>query len=352
MKRRLVRKTDRDGRLTRGKFLVESWILGGVMAEYATQQANFEQDAGKRIERSGVAPLRPLHSDAETQCGFRQRVIEQDDTGDDFHEVARDAVKDALDVMHEDHRILEGVQFVRRDPGTETEASQNTGQASDIHGHAEVAPQKGAGVGAISGQGCSRRLVRWVGYDLQSGFFFHAWASARSRFQKLRKEIGPPASEASACLQDAHKDWSLPERRTQMFPQRSQYLSCMLPNCTGCLLAFMIYISLSNRNSPGASRAAMTVGLEIQSETVIRLATGLVLFAMTCLFSVFLKGGTPKSSAQLRRRVLNQPTFILTGEIALFIARLQNYTVLNDDANTTGEMYLPEELYDSRREQF
>jgi hypothetical protein len=88
----------------------------------------------------------------------------------------------------------------------------------------------------------------------------------------------------------------------------------------------------------------MTGGLEVQSAIVKLLATGLVLFAMTCSFSVLCKGGTPMSSAQLRRRVLNQPTFILAGEIALFIARLQNYTVLNDDTNTTGEMYLSKEL--------
>jgi hypothetical protein len=126
---------------------------------------------------------------------------------------------------------------------------------------------------------------------LQSDDVFHACASARSRLQKLRKD--PPASVISACLHGAHDVWVLPERRIQMFPQRSQYLSCMLRNCTGCLLPFIACVPPSRKKSPGACSLLNSAGSKIQSGFKRRPATGLDLFATTCSVFNFFVGGTP-----------------------------------------------------------
>ena len=239
------------------------WMNGAVRivlvaaGEDRTQQADLKQDGREGIEGGGVAALGALHGDAEPQRGFGDAVIEQDYARDDLKQVTLDAVEDPLDVMDEDHGVLERVQLIGADAGAETESSEDAGQASDVNRHAEIAAQQSAGVRAIGGQ------VGGVGFlrppDTSSkrelaGTIIHACTSARSRVQTRRKETGPSRRrEASAFAHGAHCVRSLPARRSQMFPQRSQYFSSILRICDVSDLAFIILISpLQEKNLPPA----------------------------------------------------------------------------------------------------
>jgi hypothetical protein len=77
-----------------------------------------------------------------------------------------------------------------------------------------------------------------------------------------------------------------------MFPQRSQYFSCRLPNCTGCLVGFIVVCVPPKKKIPDAGRDRITAGFGYQSEIMKLQATGLDYFAMTCTEFVICKGGT------------------------------------------------------------
>jgi hypothetical protein len=209
------------------------------------KQLDFKQDGRERVECGGVSPLGALHSDAEAERGFGEAVVEQDYARDDLKRMALDAIEDTLDVMDKNHGILKGMQLIGADARPEAESSKHAGQATYIDCHAEVAPQERARIGAIGGQVTGVRVLTLpAGYNLQSGIIFrtvHACTSARSRVQTCKKETGPSRrSEASALAHGAHCVRSLPERRTQMFPQRSQYFSSILRNCDVLDIAFIV----------------------------------------------------------------------------------------------------------------
>jgi hypothetical protein len=47
-----------------------------------------------------------------------------------------------------------------------------------------------------------------------------------------------------------------------------------------------------------------------------------------------------------------KPMLVATGKVTFLIAGFENGSVLNDDAQATGETYLPEKLRDALREKF
>lgn len=206
---------------------VSVWAGG----EDGAEQADLQQGGGKGVQRGCVAALGALHGNAEAESRFGDTVFEQNHAGDDLHRGTRDAVEDPLDVMDEDHGILEGVQPVGADAGAEAESSEDTGQAADIDRHAEVAPQESAGVGAIGGQSFAWGPRAPAGDQMQDGDCrraAHACTSARKRVQRLRKETEPLRMADSVVAYGAHSVRWLPARRSQRLPQRSQYFRSIL----------------------------------------------------------------------------------------------------------------------------
>jgi hypothetical protein len=78
-----------------------------------------------------------------------------------------------------------------------------------------------------------------------------------------------------------------------MFPQRSQYFSCILPNCTGCLVDFIFVYVPPKKKNPDAGGDRINAGFGYQPEIMKLRATGLDYFAMTCTEFVNCRGGTP-----------------------------------------------------------
>jgi hypothetical protein len=90
-------------------------------------------------------------------------------------------------------------------------------------------------------------LGLYAGYEVQPGItgpMVHACTSARSLVQTCRKETWPFSNKDSVLAHGAHWVRSLPERRSQMFPQRSQYFSSILRSCVGSVLGFIVSLLL------------------------------------------------------------------------------------------------------------
>jgi hypothetical protein len=114
---------------------------------------------------------------------------------------------------------------------------------------------------------------------MQSCWIIHTWASARRRVQSWRKPAVPARRDVSALAHEVHKGCRLPERRSQMFPHRSQYLSCKLPNCTGSPLVFILPLG---KKMPAAWQTREDCRIEGLQTRLVRLTTtGLGSFAMT-----------------------------------------------------------------------
>ena len=213
-----------------------------------TKQADLQENCGKGVEGGGIAALGALHGNAEAERDFGDAVIKQDDSCDDFKEMTFHAIEDALDIMDKDYCILERIQFVGADAGSEAESSEDAGQASDIDRHPKVALQQRARVGAIGIQVANAGLFDLcAGYEVQSGItgpIGHACTSGRSLVQTCRKETLPFRSKDSVLAHGVHCVRSLPERRSQMFPQRSQYFSSIFRSCDGSDPSFIILLPL------------------------------------------------------------------------------------------------------------
>jgi|GEM_PF-1694017 len=212
--------------------------------ENRAKKIRFEQDLRKGVESRSVAPFGTLHRDAQPERCFGYAVFEQDGACNDFKMVTFDTIEDPLYVMNENHGIFESMQFIGTDTCTEAESSQHAGQTSDINRHAEVSAKKRAGVWAICRQVSGvKALGARTGYKLQFSFTVteaHACTCARSRVQTCRKAAGSPMrSEVSTFAHGAQCFRSLPARRSQMFPQRSQYFSSILLVCNVAILFFI-----------------------------------------------------------------------------------------------------------------
>jgi hypothetical protein len=251
-----------DRRFLRRKRLGElSWTDRDVCfstAEYRAKQMHLKKNRRKGIEGGGVAPLCALHGDPQPEGCFRDAVVEKDNARDDLKRVAVDTLEDTLDVMDEDDGIFEGVQFVRTHASPEAETSEHAGQTSDIDRHAEIAPQERTGIGAVRRQVWDLSVLSArAGYESQfsvTGRTVHACTSARNRVQTCRNESGRfRRSAVSALAHGAQSVRSLPERRSQMFPQRSQYFSSILLNCKVVDFAFIIS-SPFTKNSLSSAR--------------------------------------------------------------------------------------------------
>jgi hypothetical protein len=193
-----------------------------------TQLADLKQGGREGVEGSGIPALGALNGNAESQRGFGDAVVEQDYACNDLKQVTLDVVEDALDVMDEDHGVFEGVQLLGADAGAETESSEDAGQASDVNRHTEITAQQSAGVRTIGGQVGGVGLFAATGYEFQTrvdGAIVHACTSAHG----------------------AHSVRSLPARRSQIFPQRSQYFSSILRICNISDLAFIVLAAVGRR---------------------------------------------------------------------------------------------------------
>ncbi len=246
-----------DGRLFGRKRC--PWLDGmvrvlGLAGKDAAQQADLEQDSREGIKRGGVASLGSLHRDAEAERGFRDAVIEQDYPRDDLQIMTLNAFEGAFNVMNEDDGVLKRVQPVGADASAEAEPSEDAGQAPNIDRDTEVTPQQSTRVRAIGAQVRIPVLLAAGGYELQigvTGAIIHACTSARSRVQSCRKEAGPSSrSEASAFAHGAQCVRWLPERRSQMLPQRSQYFSSMLRNCGDSDATFIVFCPPAKKSPP------------------------------------------------------------------------------------------------------
>src|SRR5208282_5390731 len=132
------------------------------------------------------------------------------------------------------------------------------GQAADIDRHAEVAAQQSTGVGAIGGQSFTRGLLAFAGDQVQDGFgrrAAHACTSARRRVQRFRKEPEPlPRVAASAEVHGAQRERWLPERRSQILPQRSQYFSSILCGREDSNFEIIVFLPFFKTKAPAAAR--------------------------------------------------------------------------------------------------
>lgn len=283
MKRRL----SPSGRSPR-RFLWRERLAGLWLArtEDRAKHPNLKEDGRERIERGGVAALGALHGNTDAERCLGNAVVQQDYAGDDFQRVTFEAVEDAFDVMDEDHGVFEGVEPVRADAGAEAKSSEHAGQASDVYSDAEIAAQQRAGVGPISGQFAGGGLLRVsAAYDLESGVagaMHYANTPARSRIQTCRRDPGPPIrSDASACAHGAQCVRPLPERRSQIFPQRSQYFSSMVRIFDVAVLVFIVPLPLNEKHPATGRRRRMRESDSGMDRAIA--ATGLDCFAMTCL---------------------------------------------------------------------
>jgi hypothetical protein len=319
-----------------------------VRCEDGTKQTDLKKDGGKRIDGRSVTTLGALNGNAEPECRFREAVVEQDYACNDFHRVTFDSVEDSFDVMNKDDGVLKRMEFVGRNTGSKTESSEDAGQASYIDRHAEVAPEQSARVGAICREILSVHLGAMpAGYDLQTGItanFIHAdtYASARSRVQTCKKEIEPPRrSEASALAHGAHSVLSLPARRSQMFPQRSQYFSSMFRSCNGSDLVFIVHL-------PPAKKIPATGGEQSLQESDSGQAShlcqrqGSIFFRRPASRISFIGSSTvdlPSNDCYSARDLRSgQSALVFAGKVTFFVTRLQDCAVLNDNAKTTGEV--------------
>lgn len=223
-----------------------------AVGKEGTEQPDLEEDRGEGVECSGISAFRSLYGDAEAERSFRDAVIEQYHSCDDLEEMTFHAVEDPLDIMDEDYGVLKRVQLIGTDAGAETESSEDAGQAADIDRHPEIALQQRSRVGAIGVQVADVGLLGLCpGYEVQPGItepVVHACTSARSLVQTCRKETWPFCSKDSVLAQGAHCVRSLPARRSQMFPQRSQYFSSMLRSCDSSVLGFIVPLPLGKIN--------------------------------------------------------------------------------------------------------
>jgi hypothetical protein len=252
MNRRLCLDSRGDWRFLRREGIRRAFGAGlatiFTVGKEGAKQADLKENRGKGVKGGGIAALGALHGNAEAERGLGDAVIKQDDSCDDFKEMTFHAVENPLDIMDKDYRILERIQFVGADASAEAESSEDTGQAAEIDRHPKVALQQRARVGAIGIQIADAGLFGLcAGYEVQTGItepIDHACTSGRSLVQTCRKETLPFRSKDSVLAHGAHCVRSLPERRSQMFPQRSQYFSSIFRSCDGSDLSFIILFPL------------------------------------------------------------------------------------------------------------
>lgn len=284
-------------------------VLIFLAGKDGAEQADLNQNGGKGIECGGVSAFGSLNGDSKPKRSFRDAVVKQHDSRDDLKQVAFDAFENALDVMDENNGVLERVQLITTNPGAEAETSENAGQAADIDGHAEVTPQKSTRVGAVGGQIANFRLRSLaVRYEFQSGAagnMVHACTSARSRVQTCRKQAWPPRSKVSTFAHGVHSVRLAPERRSQMFPHRSQYLSSILRSCNTSVLAFIVPLHTARKN-PSPWHKSDACWSVTPARTVVVPTTKLDSFAMTSSLCIYLKRLTV-------RCIRGKPTFPKTG---------------------------------------